>query len=310
MKDGQLITGSFPSVATPVLQSALMTEAAGIGIREADIRVNIDGIQFQVDTQGTDVVESSVTRSENDDFPITDEHLAIAFAAMVRCEFRHVDHVVVGLPLLTFHQHATNVAKKLEGVHDFGYGRFTVNKVSVLPQPMGAYVALRKNNPAAFLTDTSIGIIDCGWGTTDVLVASPKFKVDWRRCGGFSGGAAIVLRKIAELLQRDHKGRFTNIDRIDRAIMLGKPLQHYGEAIDLEPYLQEALQVTTPIARSVLNTLRTPEDLTIFAAGGAANYYLPALRKILGCEVKLLDQPRFANAVGFWHAGMEACRVR
>jgi plasmid segregation protein ParM len=153
-------------------------------------------------------------------------------------------------------------------------------------------------------------MVDCGWATTDTLVASPSFRIDPQRSRGMVGGAALVLRHIADLLQRDHPGRFSNLDRIDRAIVSGKPLIHNGREIDLAPYLRRALHVTVPIARSVLTTIKTQEDLTVFAAGGAAHYYLPALQETLGCDIMVVDNPRYANAIGFLLAGEAARKGR
>jgi len=308
--NGAIVTRSFPSVAARPSRADFISGMGGLGVRESDVKVLVNGVSFIVDTSDSDVVESSVIRTENDDFPITNEHYALICAALVKCGLRHIDQLVLGLPLLTFEVYASQLISRLRGIHDFGYGRVTINNVSVLPQPLGAYVALRSTNPSAFSNGTSCAIVDSGWGTTDVLVASPTFKIDRQRCGGLSGSAAVVLREIAALLQRQYKGRFNNLDRIDRAIVLGTALQHGSKEIDLRPFVEESLHITVPIARSVLNIIRTPEDLTIFATGGAGHYYLPALCKTLGCDVKLLEQPRFANAVGFLLAGQSACRAR
>jgi plasmid segregation protein ParM len=308
--DGTIVTATFASVATRTPRNAFMSGMEGLGAREADVKVSVNGVSFAVDTSNVDVVESSVTRTENDDFATTDEHYALVCAALVRAGFRQVDQLVLGLPLTTFDTYAPELRRKFRGVHDFGHGRIAINDALVLPQPFGGYTSLLASNPGALSNGTSVGIIDSGWGTTDVLVTSATSKIDYQRSGGFPGGAAIVLREVATLLQREYKGRFNNVDRIDRAIVLGIPLQHNGEEIDLKPFLDEALHITIPIARSVLNTIRTPEDLTIFSGGGAGHYYLPALSKTLGCQVKLLDQPRFCNAIGFLRAGQAACRRR
>jgi plasmid segregation protein ParM len=304
-----IITGSFPSVALRASGSALVSGLESLGAREADLKIEIGDVSYLINTSD-ELVSSSVVRTENDSFPSTDEHDALIKAALVQCRLKDISELVLGLPMNTFHTYAPALIKKFRGQHTFGHGTFNIRNVSVLPQGVGAYAALRYMRPDAFLPDTSCCIVDCGWATTDTLVSSPSFRIDPQRTGGMAGGAALVLRHIAELLQRDHQGRFSNLDRIDRAIVNRKPLIHNGREIDLSPYLKRALHVTIPIARSVLTTIKTQEDLTVFAAGGAAHYYVPALQETLGCDIKVVDNTRFANAIGFLLAGEAACKGR
>lgn len=309
MHDGKITTGSMPSVARRFAETTFESSLEAVGAREADLQIEVNGMKYLVDTTDAEVVPSSIIRTETDDFPTSNEYYALLGTTLVRCQQRYIDELVLGLPLPTYQMHARGLIEKFRGSHDFGrHGTFTIRNVSVLPQPLGAYVFLRSTHPQAFSGDTSCCIVDSGWNTTDTFVSSSSFKVDRARCGGLQGGAAIVLREIAALLQRKHKGRFSNLDRIDRAIVTNKPLMHNGEAIDLQPFLNSALHVTIPIVRSVLTTIKTREDLTVFAAGGAAHYYLPALRETLGGEINVVEQPRFANAVGFLLAGEAALK--
>ena len=192
----------------------------------------------------------------------------------------------------------------------FGHGTFNIRNVSVLPQGVGAYAALRYMTPDAFLPDTSCCIVDCGWATTDTLVSSPSFRIDPNALVAWLGEPRSYCATSANSYNATIKDVSANLDRIDRAIVNGKPLIHNGREIDLSPYLNMRLHVTIPIARSVLTTIKTQEDLTVFAAGGAAHYYLPALQETLGCDIKVVDNPRFANAIGFLLAGEAACKGR
>jgi plasmid segregation protein ParM len=306
----KIVTGSFPSVALRASGSALVSGLVGLGAREADLRIEIDGVSYLVNTLEHEVVSSSVVRTENDEFPVTKEHEALVKAALVQSRLKDISELVLGLPMSTFRTYAAALTKKFRGQHEFGHGTYNISNASVLPQGIGAFAHLRFTTPEAFLPDTSCCVVDCGWATTDTLVSSPGFRIDPDRTRGMAGGAALVLRHISELLQRDHQGRFTNLDRIDRAIVSGKPLIHNGREIDLTPYLNSALHVTIPIARSVLTTIKTTEDLSVFIAGGAAHYYLRALQETLQCDIKVVDNPRFANAIGFLLAGEASCKAR
>lgn len=302
-------TLSFPSVVAPAVDVPLSSSIQALGKRKSELEIKIGGT-FVVDTCDTEPVPTSVMRTELDDFPRTEEYAALVFAALHASGFRKFKQLTLGLPLHTFPRHAEYLARKFRGVHQFGHGEFMVEHLTVLPQPLGSFYAFARNNPARLDNRTSICIIDFGWGTSDVLVASASLKPDRERCGGFPGGAALVLREIANQLQQQYQGRFNNLDRIDRAIVENQPLVHNSADIDLTPFLQCTQHVTTPICKAIANCLKTTEDLTVLATGGAAHYYLPDLRRTLGCNVETVQNPRFANAIGFCEAAIDACARR
>src|SRR6202007_2579483 len=75
MRDGEVSTGSFPSISVRSPQTALTAGMEGIGVREADLRIDLEGGEtFMVDTLDSEVVSTSTTRSENDDFATTEEY--------------------------------------------------------------------------------------------------------------------------------------------------------------------------------------------------------------------------------------------
>ncbi|MEM5426754.1 ParM/StbA family protein [Paraburkholderia ferrariae] len=309
--DGSHIrTFSFPSVVAPAADAPLNSSIQAIGSRKSELEIKVGGATFVVDTCDTEPDASSVIRTELDDFPRAEEYAALVFAALSASGFKRFKQLTLGLPLHTFARHAEYLARKFRGAHDFGHGEFLVEHLTVSPQPLGSFYAFARNNPARLDTRTSICIIDFGWGTSDVLTASASLKPDKERCGGFPGGAAVVLREIANQLQQQHPGRFSNLDRLDRAVIENRPLIHNGADVDLTPYVQRALHVTTPICKAIANCIKSAEDLTVLATGGAAHYYVPNLHKALGRNVEIVQNPRFANAIGFCQAAIDACARR
>jgi plasmid segregation protein ParM len=309
-QDGKINTDSFPSVATPQVPGTCVGTVLDIvGVRDTDLQVTVEGITYAVDTNPDALVGGGVIRSEIDSFPLSNEYSALVYAALARCRATQVDQLVLGLPFHTFNQLAEKLVRKFKGVHNFGHGAVNIQRVAVLPQPMGSYAYLNATQAGSIPRDTFGCIVDIGWGTSDVVVSSPGFRIDRQRSGGLSGGAAIVLRAIADSLRAKYGDRFNNLDRIDRCIVTGRPLTYKGVEIDLLELLEEARRATYPIVRSLLTTLKTTDDLTVIAAGGAAHYYLPALTTILGQEIKTVDQPRFANAMGFLLAGQAALKA-
>ncbi|WP_154671391.1 ParM/StbA family protein [Paraburkholderia mimosarum] len=304
---GRMQTFSFPSVVAPAADAPLNSSTQLLGNRKSELEIKIGGEAFIVDTCDTEPDSTSVVRTELDDFPRSKEYAALVFAALRSSGFKRFKQLTLGLPLHTFLRHAEFLVHKFRGVHEFGHGEFVVEQLTVIPQPLGAFYAFARNNSVRLDTRTSIAAVDIGYGTTDIFTASASLKPDKERCGGFPGGAALVLREIAAQLQQQYQGRFSNLDRIDRAIVENRPLVHSGAEIDLTPFLQRTQHVTTPICKAIANCLKTTEDLTVLATGGAAHYYLPDLRKTLNCNVEVVENPRFANSIGFCQAAIDAC---
>lgn len=306
----EAVNVGFPSVASP-LTDGFNATLEGISASDSDLNINVGGTVYLVDTNSDGEVRGSVLRNENDDFPLTDEHAALVYAALVLCGHRRIDELVLGLPFHTFHRHADQLKRRFRGTHDFGYGIFTIRNVSVLPQPVGTFTYVNKMQPGSLIPGTARCIVDVGWGTSDVFVCSERLKVDSSRCDGVpSGGAATVVREVARLLRSEYGGRFTNLDLIDRAILTGQQLPYAGAQIDLSDFVKRAAYVTVPVARAILTRIRTVEDLTVLVTGGGARYYLPALQETLGCPVTVVNDPHFANSTGFLFAGESAARLR
>ncbi|VVD95601.1 hypothetical protein PEP31012_01837 [Pandoraea eparura] len=307
-REGSIVNVGFPSVAPP-LPDGLSTTLEGLSANDSDLKINVGGTVYLVDTNDDGEVRGSVLRTENDSFPLTNEHTALVYAALVRSGHRRIDQLVLGLPLHTFKRYAGQLMQRFRGSHDFGYGAFTIGNVAVLPQPVGTFTYVRTMQPGYLKADTPKCIIDVGWGTSDVFVSSEKLQIDHSRCDGVpSGGAAAVVREVSLLLRSEFGGRFTNLDLIDRAMRTGQPLQHNGAPIDLSDFFNRVAHITVPVARVILTRLRTAEDLTVLVTGGGARYYLPALQETLGCPVTVVNDPRFANATGFLFAGEANCR--
>jgi plasmid segregation protein ParM len=306
---GQIQTLSFPSIVTRATDSRLASSAQGFSERKTEHEITVDGVAYVVDTCEKEPVSSGIMRTELDDFPRTAEYTCLVYAAMLASRFRKFEYLTIGLPLHTFDRHAGNLARKFEGKHDFGHGEFIVNRVACVAQPVGSYYALAKS-AGALDNRTATTIVDIGWGTSDVYTSSASFKADKSRCGGVPSGAAIVVREIAKLLKQQHNGRFDNLDRIDRAVFENRPLRQNGADIHLDAFVRDALQVTIPICRSILGIVKTAEDLTVHITGGAAHYYAANLSETLGCEVQTIKNPRFANAIGFCQAAIDACTRR
>lgn len=303
---GSIETTSFPSLAIRKINSSLTAETGLFPEQQTTFEIPVDDSMFMVDTQPDSIAGSRTVRAETDNFPREQEYVALVFASLLNSGARNVRRLVLGLPLHTM-RHAEFLKRRFAGAHDLGpYGVRKIEKVAVIPQPLGALAYLRATVPAAVTPNTTLCLIDSGWHTSDLLTVESGTKVDPARSVGRPGGAAIVIREVARLIGESLGERVDNIDRIDRALRLNQPLHVYGKQVDLQPFLRDALHVTYPIVRALVTMVGTCEDLVVYSAGGAARYYVEALRRTFGFDVHTVDRPQVANAIGFLLAGEAA----
>ncbi|MGF7135871.1 plasmid segregation protein ParM [Paraburkholderia sp. EB58] len=313
-RNGAIETGNYPSVAIRKMRSSTATATATAADMFIDHKTNVEieigDVTYEVDTSPDSIAGSRTARAETDNFPREDEYAALVFASLVAIQARKVRLMVLGLPLHTM-RHAEFLKQRFEGTHNLRqHGICTVEKVAVIPQPLGALAYLRVAAPLAATPSTTACLVDSGWHTTDLITVENGKKVDHARSVGRPGGAAVVIREVARLVGESIGERIENIDRIDRALRCRHPLHVYGKAVDLQPFLRDALHVTYPIVKALLTVVGTCEDLVVYGTGGAACYYADALKRTLGFDVYTVDRPQLVNAIGFVLAGEAATKPR
>lgn len=293
-------TFCYPSLASRVTRQALRSTAEFFGKNTDRIEVCVDGTEYVVDTSKSALASSSAVRTEVDSFPRSEQYAALLMACLKKTTASRVRCLVLGLPIHTMRKHAEYLKSRFSGVHQLDHlSKCVVEKVVVIPQPIGAFALLRAQGLISSHRHTSTCLVDVGWHTTDVIVIEPDGTPDLERSTGLPTGAAVVVREVARLIGEKTGNRVDNLDRVDFALRTGEHLHVAGEPVDLVPFLRTALQSTHPIAAAVLTALRTTEDLTVFVGGGGARFYVDALSKAFGFGVKLVDRSHMANALGF-----------
>jgi plasmid segregation protein ParM len=302
-------TFSFPSLAVRKINSSVSTATDLLVEQNTTVEIELGGSTYIVDTSPDIIAGSRTIRTEMDNFPREEEYAALVYASIIRAGARHVRRLVLGLPLHTM-RHAEFLKQRFAGKHDLRqHGVCIVESVAAVPQPLGSLAYLRATAPSAAGINATTCIIDSGWHSSDLITVERGSKIDLARSIGRPGGAAIVVREVARLVGETIGERIENIDRVDRALRLKQPLLVYGKSVDLEPFLSEALHVTFPIVRALMNVVGTCEDLVVYGTGGAAHYYAQALRHTVGFDVHTVDRPQSANAIGFLLAGEAASRT-
>lgn len=306
---GSIEAFCFPSIATRSTREALRSSAEHFGESTDRIEVHVGGTTYAVNTAQGLLPSSSALRTEVDDFPRSEKYRALVLACLKKIRATKIRYLILGLPVHTLDRHSAYLKSAFADVLRLD-ARLDCNveRVVVLPQPLGTFAALRDRQLVSANRQVNTAVVDVGWHTSDVVVFHPDGSVDLDRSIGLPGGAARVVREVARLASEKTGTRIDNLDRVDHALLTREPLRHFGEHVDLAPYLGAALMGTREVAEAIVTGLRTTEDLEVFAAGGGARFYLPALSKAMHIDVKLVDRSHLANALGFLAAGEATIR--
>ena len=298
---GNIEAFSFPSVvARCATREALRSNMELFGENAARVEVNVGDTTYAVNTGQTSLPSSAAVRAEVDDFPRTPKYAALILACLKKIRATKIRCLVLGLPVHTLERHSGYLKSTFCGALCLdGRSTCTVERVVVLPQPLGTYAHLRDRHLIPASRQVSTCIADIGWHTTDVVVFQPDGSLDVARSMGLSGGAARVVREVARLAGEQTGTRLENLDRVDHALRTGERLLHFGKHVDLAPHLRAALMDTYEVAHAVLTGLKTSEDLQVFVSGGGARFYMDTLSNALGLEIQLVERSHMANCLGF-----------
>ena len=308
---GSIEAFNFPSIVSRSTRDTLRSTAEFFGRNDGRLEVSAGGTTYAVDTSRSALPSSTAVRTEVDNFPQTEAYTALVLACLKKIRSSRIRCLVLGLPIHTMHKHTDYLKSYFSAVHQLGeLGRCVVEKVVVLPQPLGTFAFLRSQGLISGERHTSTCIVDVGWHTTDAIVIDPAGTPDLERSIGLSGGAARVVREVARLTSEKTGSRMDNLDRVDHALRNGERLHVSGNYVDLDPHLCTALKDTQQIADAVLTAIRTSEDLKVYVTGGGARFYLDALSGSMGFAVKLVDRSQMANVLGFLMAAEVTLRAQ
>jgi plasmid segregation protein ParM len=200
---GTIATGMFPSLAPLAASRALSGYGDSVLVSRKVATIVIDQIEYEV---GPDVsltaAYGNTGRALANDFVLSDNYAALLAGAMHFAGVTHVERLVLGLPVHNMKKYSTALRDRFTGTFEFGAGRVTLDKVVVIPQPLGSLVAASANRQNEFGRDSAHLVIDVGYFTTDWVYAN-GFTMDDKRSDGIPGGASQIYQRIAALISRD-----------------------------------------------------------------------------------------------------------
>ena len=316
LPDNQLVTNIFPALAPTHSKSTISNHAGGLG--RNTIIIKVDGARYEVGPDVRQVVTSTNTGADlTDDYSKSPNHAALLFGAIALSGADHIECLSIGLPIHIINQtfkgkngagEMVSVIKllkeKFAGTHEINGKQVTVDRVAVIPQPLGSLfwhssLTRAAKNPGDYISL----IIDVGYYSTDWVMAEGWNTLD-ERCGGVRGGASEIYGKIAKSISESEGETYTDIRRIDEALRNKSPLTFYSKPIDLTKFLKEADGLIAEVIKGIKNSVQTTADVSeIILTGGGATFYQDAIAKNFKNKLVLLEDACFTNVKGFLISG-------
>lgn len=301
---GETVYSSFPSLAPRSVGIDLSLSVLG---KRDTVVVNVEGTEYEVGPDASDLDSSDATRNLNDQYIYTDQYRAVFRGALHYIAEPVIDLLVVGLPLSNMHS-AAKLREMLIGSHEINdFETVEVKDVLVLPQPMGSlYYCLsqKAGNPEfEFLGEEVNLVVDPGFLTLDFLLSNGE-KVIENRSGAHVGGVSKILRGIAESISAKFDIHYENLSAIDKGLRRRK-IKINGEVEELDEHIRSTRSLLEGSANYLRNVVGDGSDIdNIILVGGGANVYRRVIEQYYPKhKLIMLDNGQLTNVIGFQKAG-------
>ena len=224
--------------------------------------------------------------------------------------------IVTGLPV-AFYADRQVVRDRLLGEHRVqreGRHAQTLKVVDcrVIPQPFGALLAACLDDRGRIvdrdLATGAVGVIDVGGKTTNLLSVNRLSEIS-RETASVNVGAWDVVRAVKDYLADRYPGLEDLRPHQVVEAVINRQVRYYGEPVDLTDVVEEVLE---PLAEQVLaeatqlwNGGATLD--AILVSGGGALLLGPYIRRHFR-HARVVEEPVFANALGFWRFAQRLAR--
>lgn len=260
---------------------------------------------------GDDAVTQSrhITRREDRNWVNSSEWYTLAMAALteITSGTRADLTIVTGLPV-SFYDDKISVTIRLQGQHRAKRdGRpaqsFNVTELRVIPQPFGALLSLALSTTGKIIDTSlatgSVGVIDIGGKTTNLLSVTNLSEIA-HATDGVNVGAWSVVRALRSWLAREYPELDLRDHQIN-AMVQARKLTYYGEQIEIGDIIDEML---APMAGQVISEAgqlwNGAANLDAILVSGGGALLLGEYVKRHFRHARVVDDPVFANATGFW----------
>jgi len=303
------VARAFPSIA-PLAGDRAIGEA--LGHRRDTVEVNVNGVAYEVGNDARLAQGSYYGRNMDDNFCLSAEYMALVRGAMTMMRVEHIDLLVVGLPLSTFSTKKKALREALIGEHDLAEGKkVIVEDVLVLAQPHGALAThgLESGKFRELQSQRNL-IVDAGSRTFDWLV-SEGFKMMEQKSDAVNRGMIDVLEAVAAGVSQVLDTRYSDLERIDKALRSGANFTAMGQKIDLEPLKAGARRIAVDAVAAMRRKVDAQDDSAAFidnivVSGGGAFFFKDVIRESFPKhQLKVMPHSMMANVRGFQLLGTD-----
>ncbi|WP_106894211.1 ParM/StbA family protein [Ahniella affigens] len=249
------------------------------------------------------------------DYAATNEYLALAYAAIIKSGQQVVDELVTGLPMSHYldPERRARLVKRLTGKHPVRGGRtVTVERVSVVPQPMGAVFLVLGSAGSGRMDRELVSriagqatctlSIDPGFYSTDYVVVKNRGIRD-RSAGTSTVAISAVLDETGKRIAARYQGVRVSRERLELALRDGTKDLLVGKfTIPFREILADAAaELGRRLSVEILESIRGEEavDVVLLSGGGSALFDEQLRGAFPNALVHVVESPQLANARGF-----------
>lgn len=257
-------------------------------------------------------------RQTHKDYPMTDEYLALGYAALAKLAaagHSNIEVLITGIPCDQYAsagpEFRRQIAGRFIGHREVSPGvHVNVKKCFVIAQPMGSYSDLYTQeqqlpSPLRLLKSkaTRVLMIDIGFYSTDWCLMQGE---------GMTPGSArsnklatsTILEAAAARISEDHGRVPLSVAKLDAAFRDGNEMLELGSVeVDYQPYIRAAAADTAATAMAqIVSSMRTLSDIieVVMLTGGAASLFEDAAKHAFpSSTVKIIANPVMANVRGY-----------
>jgi plasmid segregation protein ParM len=174
-----------------------------------------------------------------------------------------------------------------------------VEKTKVIPQPFGSFFDLILNDEGRLKDPDRIrekvGIIDIGFQTTDLALATPQF------IESSSGSLDVGVRSVSDQLSRDLSRKYAiTLDTTEAEEALRhRSVKIFGESVDVSEMIEERTREVAELILSYAHSLwgRGERLNRMILAGGGANIFRSYFTGYPNLHVP--EEPSLSNVRGY-----------
>jgi len=311
--NGNITYHHFPSIAVAA-GSAPMMSGGGVNTRDTMI-VRVNGLDYEVGNEIERAHCGDDIKPPYDMYIHKNEYMALMLGALSVMNTRHIDLLVIGLPVMLCNTESQTISKKMKGEHRLAEGKLvTVNNVICVPQPMGGF--------ADFVKSESVGqelvksnelalIVDPGNGTLDWVVSQGKSVID-ARCGSHEGGMKDSINGIVQQIER-RVGIRVGYKSVDQAIINNQEVIIVrGKEISMSDFTGKQDIVANNSVDAMLRKIMSLDDIhKVIFVGGGGMHFMKAMAAQFPervCDMHAIPDGLYANVRGFQLGGEDAMR--